>query len=716
MQLDWDTELMHSFYRAAIGLVAIAAAGNAAGQTQDPASDALPVLRLPDPKIEEVYRGNWSNTLLPCRTLPPPPATDTNVHADPRRPWKVDVNGHYPGWYPGVDVKHMAAAYLACEKNLPLVLRAWELTSQHYLMSDGGVRPMTMSHNPHNIVPEATVDGRVVYYPLRMTANIDFLLLGDMIYRFSQDRRWLAESLPAMRRAATFIEGWIDDEGLLLSHSYDLDQVYREIDGVAQASAILAFRKLSELEGVLEDESGQKHAGAAAARLAAAAEKHFWDPKRGYYVEHLVYNNVARSGELGSIQGASSELNLEYVAANAIDGVIGIGIDAFNVGTGAAGRHEWAAKGETVGAWIQVALEQSTRIGSVILLNRTDPQIKPGERFAAGYLEFSDGSPRVPVAFNSLDISRSVVSFEPRDVTWVRFTGTRMRGQGGENAGLAEFLVMPAEQPYRKISHGMTDTSLAMVAFGIAQESRAASVWRHFKANELAFYEVNGLHAPTWIAEKAETYGDSDLNRRAPYKDCVAMARTWRYDALMRHRMDDGEGLHRTITYANALYDRPSGGGKGLFAERYGLGRFQPGDEAQATVAAYSGYPAIYNSFIVQQTLLGIDVDVSGTIHINPCVPRDWYRTGFGQEGCGVTKDCDIGFTYHSSGLDGWISGPAGQRSFRFRLPPEIADKPCSVLVNEQEIKHAQNDGFVTFTVELPGGAKTSFTVKYAGA
>ena len=92
------------------------------------------------------------------------------------------------------------------------------------------------------------MDGQIVYYPLRMTASIDFLLLGDMIFRFSQDREWLRENLPAMRRAALYIEGWIDDAGLLQSHSYDLDQVYRDIDGVAQASACWAFKRLADLE------------------------------------------------------------------------------------------------------------------------------------------------------------------------------------------------------------------------------------------------------------------------------------------------------------------------------------------------------------------------------------------------------------------------------------------------------------------------------------
>ena len=167
-----------------------------------------------DEKIHEVYRNNWHNTLKPCQV--PHPANiepDLPPHVEPLRPWKVDVNGHYPGWYPGVDVKHQAAAYLACEKNLPLVLRAWDLTKTHYLLEDGSVRPMTFYNNPHTIVPETTMDGSVVYYSLRCSANIDLILLGDIIFRFSQDKKWLKENIEYMWRAAAYLEEWIDDQG-----------------------------------------------------------------------------------------------------------------------------------------------------------------------------------------------------------------------------------------------------------------------------------------------------------------------------------------------------------------------------------------------------------------------------------------------------------------------------------------------------------------------
>ena len=78
----------------------------------------LPVLNLPDPKIAEVYKGNWENTLKPCICPPSDVMVPKDRDTEPQRPWKVDVDGHYPGWYPGVDMKHSAAAYLACQKDL----------------------------------------------------------------------------------------------------------------------------------------------------------------------------------------------------------------------------------------------------------------------------------------------------------------------------------------------------------------------------------------------------------------------------------------------------------------------------------------------------------------------------------------------------------------------------------------------------------------------
>ncbi len=682
----------------------------------------IPRLYFPDPDIAKVFSQNWELTLLPCKENLIP--NDLNSpHSEPLRPWKVDVNGHYPGWYPGVDLKHMAAAYLACGGDLPLVLQAWELTSKHYALPDGSIQPSTMKNNPQGTWPEATDNAEVVFYPLRTVATIDYLLLGDMIFRFSQDREWLRVNLPKMRKAAHFLRGWIDPNGVLHSDSYDLDQAYRQHDGVAQASALLAFRRLAELESIAGTPLEQSRAQNTASLLLDGVRQ-YWNEDWGYFAEHLVYNNVAfaspNQGKLTSnLTGnitvtASSQLDEEHGFSKATDGIIGMGVDAFGVGIGSAGKHEWAANSETESAWMQIDFPQTVSISGAVLVNRTDLTLHPGDRFESGTLEFSDGSEPVPVAFNDLGISRAVAMFSPRPVSWIRFRAKTMQSAGGKNAGLAEFLVLDGVKPYSQIRHGMTDTNLAIAGFGATDEKTIQRVWSYFQSHESKFYEVNELKAPTWISESAETYLPGELNRRAPYKDCVAMGRTWRYDALMRKRMLDGQGLYRTMQYAHQMAARPSGGGSGFFAERYGLGKFQPGDESQANVPKYSEYPAIYASTIVQECLLGMTIDPKGVIHVDPCVPLEWYSLGFGQSGICIAQSRKIEFSYNDMGVTGSLSGVSGIQDVCIQVPPNLRGQKVQVLVDEIAIGFSMLGNQCCFEVPILDSKPTRFLVRMA--
>jgi len=684
------------------GVVAVATA-------QAPAE--RPVLDLPEARIAEVYQANWHNTLRPCRDDALPRQADS-PHVEPKRPWKVDVEGHYPGWYPGVDVKHMAAAYLACVGDLPLVLRAWELTSEQYQMPDGGVQPSTMKDNPQGTWPETNSDQSLVFYPLRLTATIDYLLLGDLIFRYSQDRDWLRVQLPRLRRARDFIGGWVDPDGLLHSDSYDLDQVYREIDGVAQASAILALRRLAALEAVAGDPVEEQRAQELASRLQAGTAL-FWDEDLQYFAEHLVYRRVARSEDASVTVTASSELDEQHAAKLAIDGVTGIGVDAFGAGRGAAGSSEWVSRGETAGAWLRIDFAAPTNVCGLILVNRTAVGVLPGERFATGLLEFSDGDP-VPVQFNRLNISRAAVRFPSRTVRWIRFRGLEMQGSGGTHAGLAEVRVLDGDQPHARITHGMTDTNFAMLGFDVTDQKTADRVWTRFRERETNFYEWNGVRAPTWISNHAELYSPLELNRRAPRKDCVAMGRTWRYDALMRRRMGDGAGLARALQDAALLFDRPSGGGAGFFAERYGLGKFQPGDESQANVPKYSEYPAVLASTVLQECLLGLSADARGVVSISPCVPEDWYARGFGARGCHVIHGYRLAFHYTQATVEGSLTGPAGRRVLRVQLPPSVRDTQVRLRIDGNDRPVLCEQGHCELALQLDGERPATFAIRRA--
>ena len=622
----------------------------------------------------------------------------------------VDVNGHYGGWYPAINVKYATRAYLFCEKNLPLVLTGWQYTMQRCRLSNGGIFLCEGGGGQLGTVwPYRSKDKTTIAYPLRASGSIDLPLTGDIIFRFSQDKAWLRTNINYMRDAARWLEGWIDDQGMLASEDYDHDSLMRRgTDGTAQASAYMAFRKLAALEDVLGNNAERDHDEAVANKLAAGAKKHLWDAKLGYFYEYAETNNIARYNRLGSIGGVSSVYGPNNAAAKAIDGVLGYGINAVSVG-GAAGESEWVAKGETVGAWIRVDLKTPTAVGRVILYNRQVAGIRPCETFAAGHLDFSDGS-RVEARFGPGPGSRAVAPFASRTVSWVKFTGDKMQGEGKGNAGLAEFEIHPSAEPYLKHTHGMTDVNFALVGYGVADNAQAKSVWRYFKAHEEAFYIRKGVACPTWTAELPETYAADELNSINPDKDRTAFGRMWRHNVWMRKRMRDGDGIYKTIGYANALYHRPSGGGPGFFGERYDLGLFTPGDDAQDSTPKYAEYPAEYNATAVGEALLGVSADVQGTIVIDPCVPAGWWKLGFGVENPGVLKDRDIGYNGGSDRIRGWVKGKPGRQSMRVLLPRNV--NAVRVLQDGKEIPHEESGGYTAFALDVAEGKTHTFSIQ----
>lgn len=698
----------------------IALAALALGGTGLPVClSALPTVNTPDPEIREVFEGNWHNTLKPSQ-LP--------CGAPVRRAWMVDLGNRYYAWYAAIDAKYQTRAFLFCEKNLPLVLIGWRFTTERCRLPWGSVIPAVPGEGIDTAIAFRSLDRTVVAYPLRATATIDYLLMADMIFRFSRDRAWLNANIEYLREAARWLEGWIDDRGLLDSEDYEHDSVMRRgTDGTAQASAYLAFRKLAAMEDVLGNTGERDHDAQVTRRLADGAREVLWSKELGYFYEYAETNDIARSDRLGVIGGASSELDPEHAAAKAIDGILGYGSDMRDLCAG-AGQREWVANGETTGAWLQVNLRTPTAINRVILYNRQAVGLRSGEAFAAGRLDFSDGT-SVPVCFGPGVYSRAVVPFTSRTVTWVKFTGGQMQSQtgagtarsidfGGDgppmlgrgSAGLAEFEIHPTAEPYLKHTHGMTDVNFALVGYGVADDAQARSVWRYFKAHEDAFYYYNGVACPTWTAEQPEAYTGAELNAINSNKDRTAFGRIWRHDVWMRKRMGDGEGIYKTITYANAIYRRPSGGGVGFFGERYDLGRFTPGDDGQDSTPKYCEYPAEYDATVVGKILLGASIDEWGVISIDPCVPAAWYKSGFGIEDPGLLESRDLGYHYYSDRIEGWIKGAGGGQTMRVLMPPEV--RQARVRQDGRDIAHRESGRTTGFTLTLRDGVRSTFVVE----
>jgi hypothetical protein len=445
-----------------------------------------------------------------------------------------------------------------------------------------------------------------------------------------------------------------------------------------------------------------------ALRLANGARKHLWDSTLGYFYEFAERNNIACRNRLGSVGGVSSEVVPKNSAIKAIDGILGYGMDLVRIG-GAEGQNEWATNNETTGAWIQINLEKPTAINRAILYNRQSSSATLSETFATGRLDFSDGS-TVQVEFDSGLGSRAVVPFTSRTADWIKFTGEKMQAEGKGSAGLAEFEIIPTNEPYLKYTHGMSDVNFAMVGYGLANNDEATMIWKYFKSHEDAFYTYNNSHCPTWTTELPDSYTDDELNSINPDKDRTAIARVWRHDLWMRRRMHDGEGVYKTIQYANQMYFRPSGGGIGFFGERYDLGRFTPGDDGQDSTPAYAEYPAEYNATAVGEVLLGVTVDVLGTISICPCVPSSWFKAGFGIQRPGILKDRDLGFSYSSNRVTGWITGKAGFQTIRMLIPPGM--KTVHVLQDGKQIDFDKSNHHVSFTLSLTKEEGHDFTIQ----
>jgi len=140
--------------------------------------------------------------------------------------------------------------------------------------------------------------------------------------------------------------------------------------------------------------------------------------------------NVARTAQI-----EVSSVYDGYDAKGAIDGVIG--------GFPGSTAEEWASKGETKGAWIKLTWASPQTVRRIQLFDRPNSL----DQIITGKLEFSDGT--------ALELTQPLpdgagqgveVSFEPKTITWVRFTVTAAK-TSSPNIGLAELAVLANPHP-----------------------------------------------------------------------------------------------------------------------------------------------------------------------------------------------------------------------------------------------------------------------------
>jgi hypothetical protein len=118
----------------------------------------------------------------------------------------------------------------------------------------------------------------------------------------------------------------------------------------------------------------------------------------------------------------------------AVDGVIG--------GWPAHPANEWASVGEREGAWIRLTWAEPQRISEIRLWDRPNAR----DQVTGGLLAFSDGSTaEVGVLANGVE-SPAVVTFAPRQVTWVEFEVTAVKATTA-HVGLAEIEALTGPPP-----------------------------------------------------------------------------------------------------------------------------------------------------------------------------------------------------------------------------------------------------------------------------
>jgi hypothetical protein len=99
---------------------------------------------------------------------------------------------------------------------------------------------------------------------------------------------------------------------------------------------------------------------------------------------------------------------------------------------------EWASRGEKAGAWIELAWEKPQKVSRVVLVDRPNAL----DQVTGGKLQLSDGTEIALEKALPDDGAKALeVSFEPRDISWIKFTVTAVKPDS-PNIGLSEIAVL----------------------------------------------------------------------------------------------------------------------------------------------------------------------------------------------------------------------------------------------------------------------------------
>ncbi len=246
-------------------------------------------------------------------------------------------------------------------------------------------------------------------------------------------------------------------------------------------------------------------------------------------------------------------------------------------------------------------------------------------------------------------------------------------------------------------NHGLTDVDWAAIALDVAAPEQAAVLWPKLKDDRGFYY--GGM--PTGIATRPETYEDWEFTHTDRH-DLAAMGRVWYLDAQARARLGDAEGLLRGIRRVCEE------GARNGYSWRE---RYQPDGRGGVKAVGpntYCEYPANLIR-IVQRFLLGVNMELDGSVVLAPTVTEDLWRRGFGQTL--KWRGRALRYRMQSDRFSGTYEGGGPQR-LAVRLSPARPGAKVSALADGLPLETRLEGGLVLVTLpETPPGKPRRFEI-----
>ena len=203
--------------------------------------------------------------------------------------WSVCADGvgfGYGNTYPALDGHQMADALLWLGK-IDVVKANWDYIRS--FQRPNGQLPFAIlpSMAGKMIGPDgcrAPVDSNGGLYrhwvpadPLRALSYPTYIQNADIIFRWTQDRKWLIEQLPSINLAADFLASLTTPDGAVAGAGYYVERPTRvEYDGVAQCHAMDAFRRIADLNRIAGNQEAADRYRQFADRIEAHFRSRFW--------------------------------------------------------------------------------------------------------------------------------------------------------------------------------------------------------------------------------------------------------------------------------------------------------------------------------------------------------------------------------------------------------------------------------------------------------